>query len=338
MSSRKVVAVFGAYFNGNFGDDLMGHLIATNLSEAGYEPLLWRGPDYSIGGKKWKNADHVDDFLKDTRCVVFGGGMVFCNSNFPEYWQDMADVLDVCEKRNIPIVAISVGSDGHFDNLHPISNRLLKSSALVAVSLRLTTDVEPVKSFSQDRCIVQYSDIVLASSILTQRERAVKVLICMAVGRIERFLLGISFLMMRLKGLEVCSISQFVDSRPESNHFIKLNGKNYSNKGVTSVLEAVRNCDVVIGRGLHVGMAALASGSSFVSFRSTGKTVIFMNEIGQGENVITTNARIVKPWLFLKLFKVVGAMKPRIDNSLYTLQQNAGEHYRFMLDQIDRYM
>lgn len=338
MSSAKKVAVFGAYFNGNFGDDLMGHLLAGKLEEAGYEPVLWRGPSYEIHGKIWPTAGNVDEFLCDAGCVVFGGGMVFCNSNFPEYWSGMGDVLDACEKSKIPIIAISVGSDGHFENLHPVAGRLLRSPVLKAVSLRLEADVEPVKSFSKSRKIVQYSDIVLTSSMFRPRQIMTNVLVCMAVGRIERVLLGMAFFGMRIKGLRVCSVSQFIDTSDVSDRFIKLGGKNYSNLGVASILTAVRDCDIVIGRGLHVGMAALASGASFISYRGTGKTVTFMNEIGHGKNVVNAESRMAKPFLFLKLFQVVGAIQPSIYDSLRPLQQSAKGHYHFMLEQAEQYM
>lgn len=335
MDAKHVVPVFGAYFNGNFGDDLMGHLIAEKLVEAGYEPLLWRGPDYPISGKRWKTANCVDEFLKDANCVVFGGGMVFCNSNFPEYWQGMSDILDECEARNLPIIAISVGSDGHFDSLHPVANRLIRSPMFVAASLRLEADVKYIREVAKNASIVRFSDIVLTSSKLRERKRISNVIVCLPVGKMERFLLRGVFSIMRLRKIKVQSISQFTDESPMSKHFMKIAGYHISNQGVDSLLQAVRESDVVIGRGLHVGMTGLAGGAAFISYKGTGKSVTFLREIGRGESVVGANQFLMKPFLFIKLLHLIRPSLLYISDFLRENQADAEQHYCFMLDRLN---
>ncbi len=334
MKVRKVVPVFGAYFNGNFGDDLMGHLLANRLEEAGYEPLLWRGSNHKIEGKSWKVANTAYEFLTNAKCVVFGGGMVFCNSNFREYWSGMGEILEICEERNIPIIAVSVGSDGHFENLHPVAERLLASPMFKAVSLRLESDVAHITSVAKNTCINRFFDIVLTSSSLKERTRISKVLVCLPVGRLERCLLRISFFLMTCKGMEVRSIAQFVDGSPEAKSFMRIPGRHLSNQGVDSLMDAVRESDVVVGRGLHVGMAGMASGAAFISYKGSGKTSTFLQELNLSHNYINTSAPFLKPFLFLKLLSWLRPSLLQVDPALRAARENAEGHYKFMLDQL----
>jgi hypothetical protein len=335
MSSKKNVSVFGAYFNGNFGDDLMGLQLAQELKNHGYQPVLWRGPDLKVSGEVWDIATSVDEFLKDTICVVFGGGMVLCDSNFPEYWLDMKGVLDACECRGIPIIGISIGSDGKFDNLNPTAKKFVCSKELKAISLRLVNDVSFVRKLNPTVKIDQYDDIVLCSSFPKPRKNIRKILVCMPVSKIEQQLIKISGFILTLLGREVSSISQFKDDVHESTSFIKFK-KHIKNHGVDSVLTAVRDCDLLIGRGLHVGVSALASGASFISYKGTGKTSSFLTEYGMAENHIAKRRPVIRPLMFLILIKKVLNVKTSNVSAVFDRRAKAEKHFEFMISELSK--
>ena len=65
----REIAIYGAYKNGNFGDDLMGHLIAERLSQAGYLPRLWMGPRNRFRGHTWRIYSDMRSFVSGAACV-----------------------------------------------------------------------------------------------------------------------------------------------------------------------------------------------------------------------------------------------------------------------------
>ena len=336
MKENKVVPIFGAYFNGNFGDDLMAYLFAECLETKGYIPLLWGGPNYEINGKIWKSVKCVDTFLENAKCVVFGGGMVFCDSFFPEYWNSMEKIIDVCENKDIPIILVSVGSDGDFKNINPVAKRLIRSPVMKAVSLRLKSDLAFVQENTHNTEISCYQDIILTSSKIKERLSKEKVLFCITVSKWEKILMHFLILLMKRKKIKVNSISQFIDKTPNASSYYKVRNNHLENKGVDSLIEAVKESDIVIARGLHVGMFGIASGATFISYKGTYKTSSFLKEVNLVNNYIQSCSLFFKPFLFLKLYQVIkrNLTEKKITHSLSQL--DAENHYHFLFRQLGK--
>ena len=335
QGNEPVVPVFGPYFNGNFGDDLMGHLIASCLKDAGYRPKLWRGPDNSFRGRKWDTASNMKDFLKGARCVVFGGGLPFCNSSFTPYWKAIDEMVDECERLKIPIIAISVGSHGHHDDLHPVATKLVESPLFTAASLRLKVDVDWLKSKGKD--VEYHPDIVLTAMQYNPRKEFKNILLCMAVGKYFKPFARMMVFCLRMRGYSVSTIGQFADGFPRSERYFHGRDTKVENTGPDSVVKAIGHADIVVASGLHIGITGLSGGAEFAAYWATGKTTSFMEQCGRSKQVVPRSCKIAKPLGFYRLYKVLTGIGS-VDNKEFSDMVSAAKgHCDFMLKRLAPY-
>jgi polysaccharide pyruvyl transferase WcaK-like protein len=335
MQGSSNVAVFGAYSNGNFGDDLMGHLIASSLAGAGYTPRLWRGPNNAFRGKTWTTYSDMERFVSGSACVVFGGGMVFGDSRFSAYWADISKLVDVCEALRVPIVAISVSSNGVYDNLNAAAKKLLASPMFKAATPRLMCDADWLKK--QGMHVAYIPDIVLTAMAYKPKVEMKRVMIAVHSRPWERPLLDWVVSKLLSRGIEVLTIGPLQDGTSNVDSYYHRLGTKVRNDGPSSVLDAVRDVDVLIGSGLHIGMAALAGGAEFISYRGEGKTHHFMEECGRRRLVIKATRKLEKLFCFYRLHRLLlGPVDGGGHDTLQDMMAQAHQHYRFMLDQIEQ--
>jgi hypothetical protein len=335
-NKNPVVPVFGPYFNGNFGDDLMGHLIASCLADAGYKPRLWRGPDNTFMGRRWETVSTMKELVKDAKCVIFGGGLPFCNSDFTPYWDAMSEMVDECEAADIPIIAISVGSHGHHEGMHPSAEKLVASSAFTAASLRLKVDVDWLRSKGKE---VEYiPDIVLTALPYRRRKEVRNILLCLGYGWWEKPLLGWLVRCLTARGFRVKTIGQFADGFPNAESYYHEPETRLANTGPDSVTEAIRAADVVVATGLHIGITALSSGAEFVSYQSVGKTLTFMEQCGRADQTLPSRNKLERLFGVFRLYKILISLKIKsADPEFESMRSEAEGHCRFMLEQVKHY-
>jgi hypothetical protein len=314
----------------------MGHLIALNLYNAGYEPVLWRGPNNSFAGKTWEIVSDMNEFVRDSKCVVFGGGMVFGDSGFEAYWRAISDLVDVCEAMKVPIFAISVGSNGSHERMNPAAHKLIMSSMFKAASLRLECDVDWL--CSQGKQAEYIPDIVLTTLQYKRRKQIKKAAFCIKIRPWERPLLDWVVARLHARGIDVNTIGQFPDDLPVAGIFYHGKGTRIVNTGPESVVEVVRQADVVIGTGLHVGMAALSGGAEFISYRGEGKTVAFMRQCDRSKQVIGVKSKFGKPFCFYRLYRKICCLQ-RLDNDtkFTEMKKESERHYHFLHQMIREY-
>ena len=332
--NKPVVAVFGAYDNENYGDDLMAHLFAQRLSEAGYRPRLWRGPEHGNQGRRLEIATDMATFVGGAAAVVVGGGVTLSNSNLHTYWNGLGALTEACEREGCPMVAISVGSNGTPDAIHPAVIRMLKSTALRAVSVRLECDEAWVRQFGKPARFIP--DIVLTALPYRERSAIRDVLLCLAVGTWERPLLQWLVTKLTAKGLRVRAVSQFPDDHARAINFFRTPATHVRHEHTEQMSGLLRDADLVVATGLHVGIAALAGGAEFISYRGRGKTVTFMNECGLARQVIQAEGRFGKLCCFWKLWRLLDTFEPDPASCarLRDMQERAFDHYSFMLEHI----
>lgn len=333
---KQKISIFGAYFNGNFGDDLMAHLVAKDLLQNDLYPLLWKGPAYEIESIHWDTAREMNEFTERADCVIIGGGMFLSNSGYGELWNDLESLVFHCELKEIPIIAVSIGSNETTEKLHPAAEKLINSPALKAISFRLASDATKFRHRTSNITTSQFSDIVLTSSEYRARAKPKKVLVCLPAGKIENKLIQLALFILRLYGYSTNSISQFTDSSPESFHYVRIKGNHYANTGIDSMLSAVRDCDILVGRGLHVGMAALAGGAIFISHRGSGKTERFLKSLDLDKFMIKSKTKFEKITAPLKLVKLILSSSHAGSPIFKTRTKDAQMHYGFIHDFLKR--
>ncbi len=328
--NKPVVPVFGAYFNGNFGDDLMAHMIAGRLAGEGYSPRLWRGPTDAFRGHAWPVANDVDGFLEGARCVVCGGGMILGDSNYREYWDDFHAVADACISKSIPMLAISVGGDGASRQLNPVVQKLVDAGALRAVSCRLDTDVGWLTSLGVSARYIP--DIVLTAGTHRTRHEIKKVLFVLAVHPLEKILLERACSRLNAQGIKVYTMGQRIDGASGSRRAFHGKTERIENRGLHTVMQTLSDVDAVVASGLHMGVAALSCGAQFISYRGAGKTREFLRECGLEDASIQGRGLHGKLLSAYRLPGKISRLKPFVPGERFSeLRKGADEHYDFML-------
>lgn len=332
---KQRIPIFGPYHNGNFGDDLMGHLIAKHLLKKNFHPVLWKGPIAPIENIKWETCSDINTLIGNAPFIIYGGGLPFCNAEIP-FWDDLNAMIDVCEKKNISVIAISIGSQGNHTNLHPIAIKFANSKILKAASLRLEIDVPWLNQLGKD---VEYiPDIVLTALPYRKRQNVKNVLLSIAINYCEYpFLYGLVNKLFS-HGINVKTISQFMDKTINSKSFFHFPKGKIENTGPDTMLKAILESDIVVTTGLHPGITALSNGADMISYRGQGKALSFLNQIGRSNNIIRANSKIAKIFSTRKLSDLILNFQFGDDNLLLEMKYAAERHYSFLDAKIEQFI
>jgi polysaccharide pyruvyl transferase WcaK-like protein len=146
MSRVAKVGIFGFYSYGNLGDNLMAHIVASEVQANGLEPVIFCKSQ--IAGMSWKFATSasIEDFIGHVDGVIFGGGGLLISRPQPtdiiaDFNRDLAALLASAQRKRIPLYGVSLGGTGApLDAIQPEARRDLVSS-LTYVSLRNREDV-----------------------------------------------------------------------------------------------------------------------------------------------------------------------------------------------------
>lgn len=141
------VTVFGFYGLGNFGDDLMGWMIARQLAALGKPSVLCSlsdQPSDSLQVADFTEASiastrSIEQALENSTAAVLGGGGLLVPhtdrklKRFAPYFSKIEHLLDSIERRGIPLALISVGGDGDPspDNLSRRARKALGHASMV---------------------------------------------------------------------------------------------------------------------------------------------------------------------------------------------------------------
>jgi hypothetical protein len=332
---KQIVPVWGAYYNGNFGDDLMGHMIASRLEDVGYSPRIWTDSDAFFKEKKWEYTLDLEKFIENASCVVLGGGLLFSKSNFSSYWHGLDALITLCEEKEIPIIGISIGSQGCHANMSLAAQKLINSPIFIAASLRLECDVEWLRNRGKN---VQYfPDIVLTAMQYEKKEKINNVLLCLSVRTWEKPLIDWVVCRLKKREITVSTVGQYADDFSAMKNFYHARDSKVPNNGPNSVMDAIRNADVVVASGLHVGVASLSSGAEFIAYQAAGKTTEFMKQCGRQNQALRSKTKLGRLILFFRLYKSICALRFHgVDNDILKIKNAAGKHYDFMIKAVEQ--
>ncbi len=179
------VTVFGFYGLGNFGDDLMGWMIARHLAAIGHPSVLCSlsdQPSDSLQVADFTEASiastrSIEQALENSTAAVLGGGGLLVPhtdrklKRFATYFSKIEHLLDAIAHRGIPLALISVGGDGDPspDNLSRRARKAIGHASMITT--RNPSDVALLEKCGiTSHC---YPDLVWLASTFRRRGRPI---------------------------------------------------------------------------------------------------------------------------------------------------------------------
>lgn len=309
------IALIGAYWQGNFGDDLMAVIYARALQGAGHRVKVFRLDESYAREFEIETCQRIDELLAGARVCVWGGGGILVANSYPpnEASSDISGVIyemtQVCIKRGIPVVLSSIGGDGfgRWANIPAAASALLSSGAVSAVSVRLQSEVELVQSYCRE--CRYFPDVVLSSlhyaypgkknSSEVEKCRKLRVGLNLSNQKENQSLVDLLFVLSKLtRRFEIEILLTHLDSVPYD--YEKLSSIFARRIPVTrpermkEYLTGLSRFDMIVSSKLHLGLAALALGVEFISFRGSWKVRNALKDYGLQDRYFTSRKALVK--------------------------------------------
>jgi hypothetical protein len=293
-----IFGIYGAYSQGNFGDDLMALMFAQEVLKSGNQPLIYglSSADCSLPG--CQTTQNFDEFLVKSKCFIYGGGGILTVNSFKASFQNLMRqeifaLISHANKNNKAIGVFSVGSKG-FNKLMPVdyAQKLLSSASVATV--RLVSDLSwpflPSNSYSYPDCVLGLKhnlDMPMPKPKLinTFCRRRIAVNLSKQYGY---FSLVIFWLLTFILPIDVIYVAAHSSRRGFGSDF-QIPAKlirylprfhNYRINNALSALSELASYDAIISHKLHVGIASMALGSTFFPNSRNLKVLAFFTELG----------------------------------------------------------
>ncbi len=346
MHRQLTIALFGAYGQENFGDDLMAVQIATFLHEHGYKVRVYQLDTERCQIPFADRVQTVDALLHEAdACVIGGGSWLLPHTNRQYQLTQLADLsvlCKLCESREIPIFALSVGGAelGATGNIPLPVARMFSSYIFQGATVRLPQDVDTIRLFNKRVCF--YPDIVLCSHSLIEPHRGnIK---CRKRPRIGLNIQNTRQNRQLLLCLEVLSHLGYFDLALLTTHpkgschdyeidrfFVGIGKPIFYCENPKQMLNVLcRECDVIISNKLHLGISALSLQKKFISLNPAPKTAKALRSLNLENCVIVSRKKML-----------ISLMSKNIFSSLPVLPKNDSEeafkHFVALADFLEKF-
>lgn len=292
------VAIWGAYSQGNYGDDLMAIQFALAVKRFGAHPVVY-ALDHDIGQRHGiVTTSSLDALLHDTAFCVYGGGSLLSNmhphSNTPEKARAFDDFREALLKHKCPLHFLSIGGDDGITGdvpIAPFRERLLSCGLCRSATVRTKADCRQlVEHFGIPT--LHYPDVLLGVKkffnipMAHNEPRPLRVVV--NLRRSHRHVASLlCFFARAQRGV----VLNFIDTvrQNASNGAIstdilpKRTGatvRNHMHTDPVDLLNLLGNADLVISHKLHVGLTAVALGVPFICLQGPQKSLAFLRSIG----------------------------------------------------------
>jgi len=161
------IGLFGFYWEGNFGDDLMALLAAAAVRRLGHEPVVaGLAPELAQRYGIARVATAAELVAATDRVVLGGGGLLTgpredAGGPARHFAAALQELVGAAEAARKPLWAWSLGGDGQGSEapLKPGARRLLESSAFVGGTVRRLADVPLLEAAGKP--VEAFPDVVL---------------------------------------------------------------------------------------------------------------------------------------------------------------------------------
>lgn len=295
------VFIWGCYWQGNFGDDLMAVIMSKYFLERGYEVKVFRLPKSLADQHGIGVCSDVADGVAWADAVVLGGG-AFLQRQFSlflkmlspairDIYKELENLYVALRDSNKKFAFCSIGSSGAraFEDLDRVVRDILSLSSNKGGSVRLVKDLALFEQ-AKPKCEVRfYPDILLASYLYiggVRREDGLggRIRVGVNVSRRDRSFVK-AILEWRERNFDKVDLDFVLTHSIESgisSEYIS------TRKGVGSVVHldpcefahGLLEFDCIVSIKLHLGLVALAGGANFISYKGQPKTIDQLTDLG----------------------------------------------------------
>lgn len=286
------IALWGAYQQGNFGDDLMAAAFGSQLQEMGHQVTVFDLDQRECLKYGLTTESNIDDLVKWCDVVVMGGGAVLKNAQYLRaFLNPKARAIELrffslaraLKRYSRPSYAVSIGSDGAVspNTISFFRRFVLQSEAFKNCTVRLQKDVRLMESLGKKATFVP--DVLLATSDLfnlkpiSEKQPRVILNLHKRYGDIGARIVDISG---AYPNLEVITFD---------THFADY-GLNYewmygvvphvSYAGTQATLQLLNDSSAVISSKLHLGICGMSLGAAYVCLGGRGKVFEQLTQLG----------------------------------------------------------
>lgn len=349
------VAIWGSYFYGNYGDDVMALQFTKVLQDLGVTPYVYRLDRHLADRYSVKTTNSLDELFQNAKfCIIGGGGMLTGQtptrvaakkkSNFnivAKRDNDFRDLYLTSCRYNCPVFPISVGGDGRgVDTPLPLAVKEFWQGSTCKVStVRLKGDLALVNKLGKEA--VYYPDVLWAVSdfwnIPPLSESTGKIQVGINIRQSFKnsvFALVIKAIAEIRKDIVFHFIRTMLPNSPRDYELLPNSNSPYIKHHVyndpQSTLEFLSSLDLIVSSKLHIGLSALTLGIPFISFNGAGKTRTFLKSINANFAVYSSQEQIKLLKLLANPEKVI-QLKKKFDFAfIQELKKQSRGHVDFL--------
>ena len=353
------ILLWGAYQQGNFGDDLMAWVFARGIKELGHSVKVFGLSPSEAEDFGLETATSIDEALEEADAVVLGGGAVY------EKWWSIKDIgrtalipqvrafelmylqLGLALRRHQkPIHFLSVGSDGieKTSQLSPFRRLVLASKQVGLVTLRLKHDLQ--LDFARGANYRHVPDVLFATPrLITEVPKANThpkaspdtIVLNLHKKHTDRIPALMSAIRSNWPNANIFSMASHLPEAGLSyewspNASDPIEPLPYT--GARSALNILASADLVISSKLHVGIVGMAYGSGFLSLGGRSKVKLQLNEMDKLETCYVDPEQFSK----LKLEEVLSSAASQSATSIERmsrLSDNASSHFDMLAGELN---
>lgn len=298
------ILVWGAYQQGNFGDDMMAWIFSRSFGRSGHETKVFGLSQCEAEDLSIATVRDIDQAVAWADAVVIGGGAVF-----DRWWRrrDFVQLLRSAQVRNMelqyhrlgralkrhgkPLHMASVGSNGisHLAQMSPFRYGLMRAAKDGVILLRLKSDL---RFFLNHRGVVaQFPDILFATPTLlgdaSPKNRCgdepKRVLLNLYRGYAQMVPLIVERVRAKWPDAIISSTQSHLPEIALDYEWTPAPGAGVTEvpySGVRSMLSLLAETDIVISSKLHIGIVGMSLGANFISLGGSDKVRVALGELG----------------------------------------------------------
>ncbi|WP_158859055.1 polysaccharide pyruvyl transferase family protein [Lunatibacter salilacus] len=312
------IGIWGSYDKGNFGDDLMAYMISNYLIQHGHEPVVFCASAGLVEESEVRSIESLDEFVSSVDIVVIGGGGMLIN-NSPlrfllkkvafEFEMSFYRLYRSLRKHGKNIYPISIGGDGNLGLNNPFKKRLFSSPTCIGGTVRLASDLKVV----DNKLFSCFSDIVLSTGRIFPKTDVVKsntVVLNLKQKNGGSLIEYLSKSSLREKFNFVTFGSHLNSVEGVSEYELKAEFPHYQHENLKDSLGFLAQSCAVISSKLHVGVAGLAYGTPFISYKGPAKAAEFLNTVGLSDYVVSNVSSLGELLLRLDSYPIQNLKTP----------------------------
>lgn len=288
------IFIWGCYWQGNFGDDLMAVIMSKYFLDKGHEIKVFRLPQPLSDEHDLDVCSNVEEGVAWADVVLLGGGaflqrrfslvLKMLSSAIRDIYKELEKLYVALEASNKKFAFCSIGSSGAsaFEDLDLVVRKILSLGSNQGGSVRLRKDIDLLKHLKPQCRVEFFPDVLLSSYLYVGAIEKVspqdgKLRIGVNVSRRDRNLVR-AMLEWQEKNSERVNLdfvlTHSIDSGIRSEYISP-------HKRVGSVVHVepydfartLQEFDCIISIKLHLGLVALAGGTAFISYKGQPKTI-----------------------------------------------------------------